>query len=126
MKTCSQCKKSFDLSFYYFDRSKSDLHRPNCKACERVRNRNSFLKSRYGLTQEIYDEIAKKQNFLCKICEKVEKLVVDHCHKTGKIRDLLCQNCNAAIGMVKEDMGIVLRLGAYLSSHNNYIFERLA
>lgn len=59
------------------------------------------LKYRYGLTNEQYDEMLLVQNGVCAICgqtDKRKRLAVDHCHDTGRIRGLLCSQCNVAIG----------------------------
>ncbi len=66
--------------------------------------RSFKLKTRYGITQEDYLIMYAEQKGICKICEKYfEKLVVDHCHTTLKIRGLLCQKCNAGIGFLTEN-----------------------
>ena len=68
-------------------------------------SRNNNLKYRYGITEEIYNEMLDKQDYSCAICnQKSEKnLSVDHCHTTGKIRGLLCQNCNVGLGYFNDD-----------------------
>src|SRR5205823_3566213 len=48
------------------------------------------LKSRYGLTEEKWNALAEQQAFLCKICLRKKRLMVDHCHLTGKVQGLLC------------------------------------
>lgn len=65
--------------------------------------RNMILKKRYGITSVEYDAMLAKQNGACAICHKLSennrngKLFVDHCHDTGRVRGLLCLNCNRAI-----------------------------
>lgn len=54
------------------------------------------------------------QKGLCKLCELPKKLVVDHCHETGKVRGLLCRNCNLLIGHAKEDIVILQNAINYL------------
>lgn len=87
--------------------------------------RNSQLKSLFGITIEQYQKLRKKQNDVCAICGKketvfdkrinqVRSLSVDHCHKTGKVRGLLCQNCNTAIGRWKDDIKIMKKAIKYL------------
>src|SRR3990172_10979958 len=68
-------------------------------------------RSRYGLTQDQYIQMFNDQNGKCKICKTKSIRDVDHCHKTGKIRGLLCQRCNLMLGYALDDPEI-LRLGA--------------
>ena len=62
------------------------------------------LKRTYGITLEDYYKMTDEQDGLCKICKiKPEKLYVDHCHDTGIVRGLLCNQCNAGIAMLKHN-----------------------
>jgi len=77
------------------------------------------LLNRYKITQEKYDSMYEEQNYCCAICgvnEKTlnKKLCVDHDHKSGKVRGLLCNNCNFAIGAMKDDPTILENAIAYL------------
>lgn len=87
------------------------------------------LKRDYGITVEYYNELLKKQNFSCASCgisttelennsqwKRHHKLVVDHCHETGLIRGLLCNNCNTALGMVKESLAVLEGLKQYVKN----------
>jgi hypothetical protein len=74
--------------------------------------------SRYGLTESAYRQLLLKQGSTCAICEKPpqagKSLVVDHDHKTGKIRGLLHSGCNRGIGLLHDDFRIALRAARYL------------
>ena len=76
------------------------------------------LRKKYGISIEQYDEIVKNQNNACWICHrppKKQSLHVDHNHKTGKIRGLLCHNCNYGMGRYfKEDIDNLRRAAEYL------------
>lgn len=69
------------------------------KPTSRLVKRESFLRKKYNLTLEMFDKILEFQKNKCYICEQALKdgdrfLHIDHCHKTGKIRGILCSQCN--------------------------------
>ncbi len=84
---------------------------------------------KFGLTLEQYNEMFKNQNGLCAICHKPEvkidlktglilSLAVDHNHITGKVRGLLCRNCNVGIGYLLDSSDILRNAALYLDKHN--------
>lgn len=86
-------------------------------------SRRNNLKSKYGISLEYYDSIKKFQKNRCAICKQPEsvigKLVVDHNHKTGQVRGLLCSRCNLGIGFFKESVKRLIRAVIYLNSWQN-------
>ena len=83
--------------------------------------RDIRLRHRYGLSQAQYLEMYKLQNGLCAICHRwFEKLCVDHCHKSGRTRSLLCFGCNTGLGSFKEDLGNLISAVDYLSGWAGY------
>jgi len=89
----------------------------------RIISRRHLLK-KYNLTENDYDDMLEKQNYECLICHtKVdglkEVLHIDHCHKTGKIRGLLCRCCNVAIGLIKEDITIAYAIIDYINNNKD-------
>ena len=69
----------------------------------------SNLQYNYGMTLDEYNALAAKQNFCCGICDseksgskRCDKLFVDHCHDTEKVRGLLCMKCNMALGVFQS------------------------
>lgn len=90
---------------------------------------NRRLRTNYGLTLDEYRTMSEKQNNKCAVCNKVETsidirsgkiklLSVDHCHKTNKIRGLLCNNCNKAEGLLKGNPAIIRKLADYIEIHS--------
>lgn len=76
----------------------------------------------FNLTPSQYDEMLKAQNFTCAICgvdnpgrSNIKHFPVDHCHKTGRVRGLLCHHCNLALGTVKDDVNILRKMIQYLT-----------
>jgi hypothetical protein len=79
--------------------------------------RNATLKKKYGITIEEYNSMLATQNNQCAVCfdaPKHQRLHVDHNHKTGKVRGLLCQACNVSIGKMKESPELLRRLALYI------------
>jgi hypothetical protein len=83
---------------------------------DKVKNnaRKNRLNSRYGLTIEQYNMLLQQTNGICPICLTEfsgfnHRAVVDHCHTTGRVRGILCNGCNAAIGFLKDDTKVVQR-----------------
>jgi len=73
------------------------------------------LRDRYGITVDQYDEMVKNQNGQCKICKESVKLHVDHCHKTGQVRGLLCNGCNRGLGYFNDNIDKLISATTYLS-----------
>ena len=84
-------------------------------------HRRANLKRHYGITPEEYDAMLTKQNNCCAICKKEntanKSMPVDHCHKTGKVRQILCSNCNTAIGLLQEDPETLRAAIDYIERH---------
>ncbi len=70
-----------------------------------TRCRSHLLEKRYGITVEQYEQMDREQGGLCKICRRPpgkKRLHVDHDHKTGDVRGLLCSNCNRVLGLMED------------------------
>ena len=96
------------------------------KANNREKYRNNakdwHLKKRYGITLEDYNIMLFEQDGCCSICgihhtEVYKGLAVDHCHESGKIRGLLCGNCNQGLGRFKDDITLFKNAIKYLKCH---------
>jgi hypothetical protein len=124
-KKCNICKLEKELSEFYTDNTRKDKHTIKCKKCSlenyktyALKNSNKIkfrrLFSSLGITELTYKELLVRQNNKCAICNKPETskykngnirdLSVDHCHRTGVIRGLLCNHCNSALGLLKDNI----------------------
>jgi hypothetical protein len=82
------------------------------------------LTRRYGITVEYFNLLLEQQNNLCAICFKQpKKLHIDHCHKSGKVRALLCSKCNTSLGLLNEDVQIFNNAIQYLEKHKGLKHE---
>jgi hypothetical protein len=57
------------------------------------------------------------EGFLMDKNKHVEKLAVDHCHETGKVRKLLCHNCNRALGLFKDNHDVIRKAADYVEEY---------
>lgn len=146
-KKCNQCNTIKNIEeFPRADPRSKSYHRyangikPWCKDCYRLYNKKYMKKVRtsgskkyshyykkYKLTQEDVILMHEKRNFKCDICNqntnhRYDKLCVDHCHKTDKVRGLLCFSCNTLLGNAKDSIEILKNAIKYLEKNNEYIF----
>jgi hypothetical protein len=107
---CIAYQKEYRKTYKNTDGYKQSIRRRNLK--------------RYGLTLEAFDEMITTQDGRCAICERKAEdvsdkpLAVDHSHTTGKVRGLLCQFCNTALGSLREDIDVMQKMIAYVEQHN--------
>lgn len=131
MKTCKTCKISKEETDFdkQYIKGYPNLRRRECKKCRNeykktFRNGQSWrdrrLKYLYGINQEDYNKMFKEQDGKCKICfgppsDKYGKnLAVDHDHKTGKVRGLLCAKCNKGLGQFNDNPELFQRAISYI------------
>ena len=119
-RTCYKCKAEKSAEDFYVRNKISAVRHSVCKECtkERARQRhlenpdrtkNNDLKRIYGISLEEHTKMFDEQNGVCYLCHKPgdgrwKKLCVDHDHKTGKVRKLLCRSCNTALGQVGDNI----------------------
>ena len=113
---CTHCGSS---EYYVSVKKRTGYRVRKCKPChlDPVRLRISNLRRKYGLSEKTYMGMWKKQDGKCGICYLESKqgwLGVDHNHKTGVIRGLLCSNCNFGIGSLKDNPRILRSAIKYL------------
>lgn len=79
--------------------------------------KNWHLKQMYGISLDEYNRLLEIQNGVCAICFKsanARMLAVDHCHKSKKVRGLLCEKCNRGIGMFHDNPQTIISAAKYL------------
>lgn len=98
------------------------------KKDEKEANRMYQKKHKYGLTVEEYNHIVEDQQSRCLICgvqfSDENRIYVDHDHKTGIVRGMLCRNCNTLLGMAKDDINILKNAIEYLNNANKKTNKR--
>lgn len=146
-KVCTSCKKSKDASLFYrrglkglratckecsskkskqWRDSNLKQHRSNYVKWAKknpTKTIERHLKQRYGISIEDYEGMLEKQEGCCAICGvhtsgEEKNLAVDHCHNTGKVRGLLCFDCNTGLGKLKDSEELLRKALKYLEVNN--------
>lgn len=134
MKICTKCGELKTLSEYSHKRAKGRPPglQPRCKVCAaqdtrewNIKNkasaRNRYLLYKYGITEVQYLEMLAKQQNCCAICGTqfsdvwgADAPVVDHCHATGNVRGLLCNECNRGLGYFHDNPEALTNAASYI------------
>ena len=131
---CKKCGTDSPLEAFYKNSSYKSGYSATCKECSRAyakqhsrKNKDLMrerqLQHKFGLTNAEYDAKLAAQGGVCQICKcpppenLSKKFPVDHDHRTGKIRDILCQSCNHMLGNAKDNPDILQNGIAYLLKH---------
>ena len=120
-KTCITCGENKPSSGFGKNSSKNDGLQTYCKPCNNDYQRNWQYMKRYGITLDDYNRMFSEQNGCCAICgthQLDEVLNLDHNHDTNEVRELLCSDCNWALGHAKEDIRRLQNMIQYLEKHN--------
>lgn len=141
MTLCRECGKAYSKLYHSKNKEKDikyrQLHKDRIKLSREtwyykkggnLKCRERILKNRFNITRNEYNRLLEQQNHKCAICKnseickdrrnnKLRELAVDHCHTTGKIRGLLCYNCNRGIGHLQDSLSILREALDYLSNN---------
>jgi hypothetical protein len=146
-RRCARCKQVKAVSDFVKNKNAKNGLSPYCKGCGRQQGKEKYgkpnqkkssliwrLKRNFGLTLEEYEAMRARQNDLCAICQrpegvigprstKIMSLSIDHDHKTGKVRELLCHHCNNAIARMQDNHEWMIRAAQYILKHKNKLDE---
>ena len=123
MKICSICKQELSLSLFHKRTYKTGNigYQSKCKKCstdvkKTYYNTHEYARRRFKLTEDQYNDLMKNEN--CQICNvELTKKCIDHCHSTNKVRGVLCNNCNTALGLVGDNASTLQKMIEYLSTN---------
>lgn len=131
-KKCGRCTRTLCLSAFAKNTAKKDGLQERCRECRADHYqttgyvqtaRKNTLRNKYNLTPEMLGEMRKTQSNLCAICGidgLATLLVVDHDHKTGEVRGLLCQPCNRGLGFFRDNEDALLTASDYVRKGGFY------
>lgn len=117
-KLCKDCHNSATNKWRKENPEKAKIIRAKWYHKNKVYHKEYHLKNEYNVSLELYNKLVKNQDFKCLICKHESVLEVDHCHKTGKIRGLLCHQCNVGLGYFKDNIDNLIAAQKYLETNN--------
>lgn len=144
MKRCCTCRETKPLAAFYADPRYRDGHGSRCKDCTKTAAIKSHRdnpertkantkrwrekmkdqlpeyqrRRKFGIPFGTYDRMLAEQGGACAICRaEFPRLLIDHCHASGKVRGLLCNNCNTGIGMFSDDPQLMQAAAQYVRQH---------
>ena len=120
MKKCNKCKIEKSPEEFHKHKGRKTGLTELCKLCRNT----TIIEKRYGLESGELEAKRKLQDNRCAICNSKpiidnRSLAVDHCHQTGKVRGLLCVNCNNGLGRFKDSIEILEQSIKYLKYYEN-------
>lgn len=135
-KPCARCKTVLPLAEFRLEGKNKDYPRSWCRPCDAAYAKERWDKNKdamsqryketswarlYGITPEQYGRLLGDQHGRCAICDQEcnsgRALAVDHDHDTGKVRGLLCGNCNKGLGNFKDSLYLLREAEEYLRAH---------
>jgi len=123
LKKCPKCKQTFSATPEFFYRNKTTYNGLDgwCKECKKRYDISYYHYKRYKITKVDYEKMMEEQKGKCLICgrdfDKIyfpQNTHIDHDHKTGKVRGLLCNNCNVILGNAFDNPLILINAIKYL------------
>jgi len=132
IKFCGCCKQTLPIYQFAKNKVKKDGLQERCKNCRAMHHQKTkhlrpkvskekkkqYLLASYGLSLQDFNQMLEKQGGACAICHSFEwgrpSPSVDHCHSTNKVRGLLCNNCNRALGLFKDNVKVLQNAVQYL------------
>jgi len=132
-KYCPSCKETLSIECFGKNRSSYDGFTAYCSVCHNIKGKESVKKHwgnsrhyhlvrKYGITAKDADDILHKQGDVCALCLCIPNKNlrvpwhVDHDHKTGKVRGILCHHCNTGLGNLRDDTDVLRRAIRYLEN----------
>lgn len=123
MKTCHVCGECKDTDAFRRRSQNSDGRAGKCRECAKTYHRKHHYAASYGISVETRENMLCDQEHRCAICGIHEQdcnhiFRVDHNHATGKVRGLLCHNCNVGIGHLKDSVEVIRAAARYLMEND--------
>lgn len=129
--TCVSCGETVSVDRFYRAPQNRKGRTGRCRRCilqymkgrhDPIKKRDYDLRRNYGFGLDVFEEKLASQGNRCAICRSDEvrgsgDWHVDHCHQSGRVRQILCSPCNSGLGMFRDDPMILRAAAGYLEAH---------
>jgi hypothetical protein len=114
---CPACRRAVPHGDYVRSSRTASGFGSRCKACHNATNKATYRQRRYGLTDAELHALRVQQDDRCAICGEAGPEHLDHDHRTGLVRQWLCQRCNHGLGLFRDDPAALRAAAGYVERH---------
>ena len=114
---CPSCREAVAHEDYVRSVRTASGFGSQCKACKRVADMDRYYARRYGLDRAGIDDLRARQSDMCALCGDLRPGDIDHDHETNMVRALLCERCNLALGLFRDDPSLMRAAADYVELH---------
>lgn len=119
---CKECASKRNKEYVAKHKHRLQIKNKEWAIKNKNKIRDTKIKRKFGITLEEKNQMFKDQQNKCAICGTVENIRgrdwdIDHCHETGKVRGILCSNCNRGLGLFGDSVKNLLKAAEYLQKH---------
>jgi Recombination endonuclease VII len=114
---CPLCERAVALEEYVKSARTASGLGSRCKACHNAVSKRDYWVRRYGLSREGVEDIRARQSDRCALCGERGPEHLDHDHDHDFVRALLCQRCNFALGLLRDDPSLMRAAADYVEVH---------
>jgi hypothetical protein len=116
---CPTCRQAVAVENYVRSSRTSSGYGSRCKRCHNAANKRHYFQRRYGLDEAGVTDLRARQGGLCALCGDPDPRHIDHDHDTDMVRALLCERCNLALGLFRDDPGLMRAAADYVELHRH-------
>ncbi|WP_089403800.1 endonuclease domain-containing protein [Geodermatophilus saharensis] len=116
---CPVCRQAVPHPQYVRSSRTASGFGSRCKSCHNATNKAAYRQRQYGMSDAELGELRVEQGDRCAICGEPDPQHLDHDHRTGRVRQWLCQRCNHGLGLLRDDPAVLHAAAGYVERHRD-------
>jgi hypothetical protein len=117
LRWCPACRQAVPHAEYVRSSRTTSGFGSRCKSCHNATNKAAYRQRQYGMSNAEARELRVEQDDRCAICREPDPQHLDHDHRTGRVREWLCQRCNHGLGLLRDDPHLLRTAAGYVERH---------